>query len=73
MSVLKTIRSACTAAAMAAVLLAVLASGALAASPVYECIPNKAGAAVVAGGASGECKSSSVTTYTPVALQSCRT
>src|SRR5665213_2496818 len=68
MSASKALRSLCLAATMALLLLAVLASAALAASPVYECIPNKAGAVVVAGSESGECKSSSVTTYTPVAL-----
>jgi len=49
-------------------LLMVLASGALAASPIYECVPAKYGAALTAGNASGECKANKKTTYTPVAL-----
>jgi hypothetical protein len=50
--------------ALALVLL--IASGALAASPIYLCIAEKAGGAVKSGGTSGTCKAN----YTKVALPS---
>jgi hypothetical protein len=53
-------------ASVAAGLVAVMATGAMAASPVYLCIAEKAGGAVKSGGLSGSCKAK----YTKVALPS---
>jgi len=66
-SELSPLRGIVLAAGVAMGLPAIAASGAMAES-VTECIPAKAGAPVVAGTASGECKASKTTTYTPVAL-----
>ena len=70
MRTFKALRGVALAACVAVWLMAVVASGALAAAPIYECVPAKYGAAVTAGNASGECKPSKKTTYTPVALPS---
>ena len=55
MSVFEARRRLGLAAAMAMCLALVMASGALAASPVYLCVPTKAGADIKSGGATGTC------------------
>ena len=55
MSAFKALRGVGAAARVAISLLLLLASGALAASPVYLCVPTKAGADIKSGGATGTC------------------
>ena len=64
---LMAVKDAVVAACVAAVLSAVVASGAMAAAPIYLCVAEKAGGAVKSGGStSGSCKAK----YTQVAMPS---
>ena len=55
MSAFKALRGVGAAACVAIGLVLLMASGALAASPVYLCVPTKAGADIKSGGATGTC------------------
>ena len=55
MSAFKALRGVGAAACVAIGLVLLMASGALAASPVYLCVPTKAGADIKSGGAAGTC------------------
>src|SRR5262249_58500509 len=66
MTVLKSLRGRGAAACVAIGMLLLMASGALAASPVHLCVGEEAGSPVRSGGATGSCKAKE----TPVALPS---